>query len=196
MGLCESNCKRSRGGRCSDADSKGPCNACYAHTCNDKCRAKCKEPVDTDAGAPACDTTCSDACTGSCTARANAECQVDCQAEVYTVCEEEQVETCETDCETTGGAIFCDGKFLIASDIKACAAELSAKVDIQVDVSIDGDVDVGNKSPDKEEADSVEDKLSNACAVRARGSSRGGSELSSFGLFLVGLVFARRRALG
>ena len=39
-----------------------------------------------------------------------------------------------------GGAIVCNGEFINASNLKDCAAELSAQVSIDLDVDIDVDV--------------------------------------------------------
>jgi MYXO-CTERM domain-containing protein len=139
-----------------------------------------------------CPETCTKVCDGSCTAQANAQCQIDCQTPVYTTCETSTVERCQTDCETTGGAIFCDGQFLSASDIDACAAQLSAEFDIQVDVM--ASVSVTTSGTD---SDDGEPKNTINCAVAPMGPTGGGPGknhlLALFGLGALGLLSSRRR---
>jgi MYXO-CTERM domain-containing protein len=46
------------------------------------------------------------------------------------------VEQCDTDCQTTGGAIFCDGQFLNVTNVNDCAAQLAAEINVNVDVQV------------------------------------------------------------
>jgi hypothetical protein len=123
---------------------------------------------------------------------------VDCQNKVYTECQEKEVKTCKKDCETTGGAIFCDGKFLHADDIEDCAAALADRIDIHVDLSAVVHVDVDTKDKDKSDSvvDKVDDKVDDACAVATMGSQRGAPTAprwAAFGLMALGLVVRRVR---
>lgn len=193
MGLCRSDCAQACPGDCADSERKGPCQACCSHNCNDKCEAKCKdappapEPMD-------CMPTCTTACSGSCTAKANVMCQVSCQTDVYTQCETEMVEKCETDCMTTGGAIFCEGQFMSASDINACADELAAEVDIhvevmlEVDASVDVDLSGGGKDDDGDgDGDSVI-----SCSLSDAGTGTGSLPAALTMLGLAGVLYRRR----
>lgn len=189
--LCTADCKEDF---CDDfCEGEGQCNACCGHNCDRKCERKCEDVEDPEPE-EVCMTNCSEACTGSCTAQATTECQLDCQTEVIEECETDMVETCETTCEDKGGAIFCDGQFLNASDIDDCAAELAEKVDIDVHIeaSVDADVDVCSGDDCDEEDTSVGEEIDNACTVsRVHGSSVGGGAavLGS----LLGLAFIRSR---
>jgi hypothetical protein len=124
---------------------------------------------------------------GSCTAEANIDCQIDCQTEQYVECEEEMVETCETECDTTGGAIFCNGQFLAAEDIEDCADELAAEIEIEVDVrlEVDAEVDIDVNGNDDDEDEDGSDTI-NCSAVDA--SKPAGSGGSWFGLGLLGVA--------
>jgi hypothetical protein len=115
------------------------------------------------------------------------------------------VKTCKEECETTGGAIFCDGEFLHASNIEDCAAALAAKIDVHVDLdlSINADVDVdvgGGKDNDKDDAedkaDSVADEVDDACSVATAGSAHSPERrapLAVLSLAALGLTVLRRR---
>jgi ribulose 1,5-bisphosphate synthetase/thiazole synthase len=50
------------------------------------------------------------------------------------VCKTELVERCHEECEQTGGAIFCGGQFINATDVQACADEIEAEFSIHVEV--------------------------------------------------------------
>ena len=69
-------------------------------------------------------------------------CQVDCQTNSWESCQTTIRERCTTSCEDKGGAIFCDGQFINASNIDDCAAELSASLSIRLDVNLDIDTHV------------------------------------------------------
>jgi MYXO-CTERM domain-containing protein len=75
------------------------------------------------------------ACDGSCTSTSDTTCQINCQTNSFQNCETTTVEQCHTECTNRGGAIFCDGQFLNASDLETCASELVDKISIHVDIS-------------------------------------------------------------
>ncbi len=138
MGLCMSDCQMEATAGCEDTDKHGQCRSSGAHCCADRCRNECDQATETTT----CEPVCTSACTGSCDARANLQCQVGCQAERFTTCEETVVEECNTECEQTGAAIFCEGQFLATGgDLEACANDLAASFDFQLDVEIDIDVE-------------------------------------------------------
>jgi hypothetical protein len=103
------------------------------------------------------------------------------------------VEKCETECETTGGAIFCDGQFLNVADVDDCAAELAAEIDIEVDLDIQADVDVDIDPPTTSNDDDDDDN-DFSCAVQG-GANPGGSGSAPALLGLLGAVWAARRLL-
>ncbi|MDB4976835.1 MAG: keratin associated protein [Myxococcaceae bacterium] len=128
MGLCVSNCQ----GSCTQ---DGTHKSCCGHNCEARCEDECKNAPAPVAQPAECQTTCTSACSGSCTAQANTECQISCQDVVYTQCETELVDVCMTTCEQKGGAIFCDGQFINATNADSCSAELKLK--LKIDVAVD-----------------------------------------------------------
>lgn len=150
-------------------------------------------------------TNCTEACSGSCTAQATVDCQLSCQTEVIQECETEMVETCETECEDKGGAIFCDGQFVNASDVEACASELSAEIEIDIDIQASVDIDINGGDGDDEcdaEADDCEDgdnesvgeEIDKACTVsNVRPTTLGGSAGAFAAIAALAFMRTRRR---
>lgn len=130
-GLCMSDCQQDCTDACADSSEPGQCRSSCAQCCSNGCDDECTgEPA--EECAPVCET----ACAGSCNGRANIVCQVTCQSDLYTVCEEEVVEECKDECNTSGGAIFCDGQFLATgSDPGACADAIQTEFGREIDVS-------------------------------------------------------------
>lgn len=173
MGLCVSDCKEQcpNGGR-------GRRGACCAHSCNKRCEQKCSAEPPPVTEPAECTETCTTACSGSCTAEANMECQLDCQTtEVFDQCETETIETCTTTCEEEGGAIFCDGQFVNASNARSCADELKAKFNFNIDIDVRGTVseaadDVADGT--RETADRTKKKAKQLCSVAYAGAGGAG----------------------
>jgi hypothetical protein len=195
MELCVADCDGPGGeDACGSAGHKGPCSRCEKHNCDKRCHEKCGD----DDSAPKkvttvteCMPTCTNACSASCTAKANTQCQVDCQERTYTQCEQKMVEHCDTECKDKGGAIFCDGQFVNASNAQSCADELRAKLSIDIDVkaSVSAAGNAASKTADK-----VSNKIDKACAVAdvgARGTHEPLAALCS--LTALGLWLAKRR---
>lgn len=101
------------------------------------------------------------------------------------------VEQCDTECETTGGAIFCNGQFLNVADIDDCAAELTAEIDIHVDLDIAADVDVDINPPKASTPDDDGDTIFN-CAFRPIGAA-GSTNAGLPALGFVAALWAARR---
>jgi hypothetical protein len=118
-----------------------------------------------------CTQTCSNACSGSCTATANVTCQQNCQTDVYTECETATIETCETKCMEEGGAIFCDGQFVNASNSRSCADEIKAKLSIDIDFGAIG-----------EDIEDVADDIGEGTEEGYRATKKKTKELCSVGL--------------
>jgi hypothetical protein len=145
-----------------------------------------------------CTTTCNTACSGSCSAQANVQCQLDCQAQAYTNREQQMVERCNTSCETTGGAIFCDGQFLNVANIDDCAAELAADVDIAVNLDVQAAEQVHVSAPNRANTTAADSGRSvSNCALSGAGlSAAGPTSAAGAGLpllALAALLTARRR---
>jgi MYXO-CTERM domain-containing protein len=137
MGQCMSSCQQDCNDACDGAEH-GECRSTCAHNCGEKCeQSKCR---DDDADVE-CAPKCGLACEGSCWATASSECQISCSLEQYSVCKTDLVERCHEECEQTGGAIFCGGQFLNATDIQACADEIEAEFSFHVEVKAKAEVD-------------------------------------------------------
>lgn len=178
-------------GACGRAAHQSACGRCNKHNCDKKCEAKCgdraaEKKVTT---VTECMPTCTNACSASCTAKMNTQCQVDCQEQTYTQCEQSMVEQCKTECMQDGGAIFCDGQFVNASNSQTCADELLAK--IEIDIDIDGAIKtVGDTTTGA--AECVGDEVDKACSVANPGAGSS-APLALIPLAVVGLWRITRR---
>jgi MYXO-CTERM domain-containing protein len=116
------------------------------------------------------------------------DCVLSCQTDNYTTCETDTVKTCNTTCQTKGGAIFCDGQFLNASDLQACAdqlaTEFSFSLDVTAHVSVSGDGTVTKTN-------SNGTKTTSSCAFSPPTSGHGGVAWGA--MAALGIAVARRR---
>lgn len=132
--VCVSECTDS----CtSDAISKkhfgGDANKCSkgcSHDCNTQCDTCSTTDQSTD-----CTTKCMSLVESECKEEVNRDCVLTCQTDNYQSCETETVNTCNTTCQDKGGALFCDGQFLNASDLQSCADQLAAEFSFNIDVT-------------------------------------------------------------
>jgi len=129
--ICRDTCLSDCNVKCADAQNPECCQHACPQTCNRKCEERCHGDDQKVDCAPKCVT----ACDGTCTSTSDTSCQVDCQTVQWESCQTTIHEKCRTDCTDKGGAIFCNGEFLNADNLKDCAAELSAQLSISVDVS-------------------------------------------------------------
>jgi len=172
MDLCLSDCDdEDEDSYCGSSKHRSACGRCTKHNCDERCEAKCGDANEQKkvTSATECSATCTNACSASCTAKVNTQCQVDCQESTYTSCEQKMVETCQTNCMDKGGAIFCDGQFVNASNAQSCADEIKAKIDIDIDVkgAVEDVGDTVSGAADKA-CDSVD-----KCSVREAGAGTG-----------------------
>jgi MYXO-CTERM domain-containing protein len=101
------------------------------------------------------------------------------------------VQHCEEECETTGGAIFCDGQFLNYADVRACADQLAAELNIMVDIEVEGDVDT-DCDGDECEADG-DGRLSAGCLATVDPEGRGRGALLALMALLLFIGWPRKR---
>ena len=182
-GMCMSSCQQDCSNNCADAaGNKGECRSSCAQNCGEICEKR----TATDES-PTCEPRCTVACEGSCTARASSGCQITCQEKEFTVCKTEMVQQCKEDCDTTGGALFCDGQFLAAGELQACADELLAELAIAVNIEIEVE---GKCTGDGCEG-SAEAEGSGGCFSTI--DARGGLGGTLMALGIVGLHLTRRR---
>jgi hypothetical protein len=145
---CFPECARSCPAECAGADDPEFCEASCEANCDGECTSQCNDlPIDAS-----CYKHCTECCTGTCRATSTMSCQIECQQTEVEECTTVRQTECETGCEK-GGALFCDGEFLLAGEaMDECAAALD-----ELDVSIDGWGDRLGLS--EEEQDDVEDQV-------------------------------------
>jgi len=185
--VCTSECKDS----CtSDAVSKGhfggDSNKC-GRNCEHDCNARCDTCSTTDQ-ATDCTTKCTSIIENECTEEVNRDCVLSCQTDNYTSCETETVNTCNTTCQNKGGALFCDGQFLEASDLQACADQLAAEFSFNIDVTAHAAVN-GNGTVTTTNSDGS--KSTTKCSFSPPTTGTSGALFG--GLAVLGLALARRR---
>ena len=129
--MCHRNRPADCDSKCAGAENGNRCHAACSHTWDRKCGDRCHH----DDNAVSCSDKCVTACDGSCVSTSDTTCQINCQTNSFQSCETTTTERCHTECTNRGGAIFCDGQFLNASDLESCASELLDKVSIHVDIS-------------------------------------------------------------
>lgn len=185
--VCTSEC----GSNCtSDAVSKGhfggdsdKCGKNCSHDCDSQCDTCSSTDQTTD-----CMTKCMSVTDHECTEEVNRDCVLSCQTDNYTSCETDTVNTCNTTCQDKGGALFCDGQFLEASNLQDCAdqlaAEFSFNIDVtaQVAVTADGAVTTTNNDGSK---------TTTKCSFGPPAPGKSGMALGA--LAMLGLAMARRR---
>jgi hypothetical protein len=86
-----------------------------------------------------------------------------------------------------GGALFCDGQFVNASNTKSCADELNAKLKFDIDIDVKGSVNGA--------VDATKDAGEDICSVGAVGgpNSGGTGAAALLGLCATVLGFQRSR---
>lgn len=128
MGLCMSDCQMDCNDACADAPDQGACRSTCAHTCSETCHDQCD-----GAEEQSCDPVCGLVCAGSCAGQANMDCQISCQSQTFAECETTVVSECQTDCESSGGALFCDGSYVAhSSSITECVHAIQAELDLEI----------------------------------------------------------------
>lgn len=157
---------------------QGRCHKNCEHDCNAHCESSSTSDQSTD-----CETKCLSIVENQCTEEVNRDCVLECQTNNYQDCETQTVETCNTTCKDKGGALFCDGQYIEASDLQACADQLASEFSFTIDVSAHAVVTGTNKE--------TADKVSTKCSFGT--PTRGGSEAALGALAVLGVVLARRR---
>jgi MYXO-CTERM domain-containing protein len=109
------------------------------------------------------------------------------------------VEQCMTDCEDSGGAIFCDGQFVNADNAQSCADQVEASLSITIDIegaisaAADAVADTANDVADatSDTAGCVDEKV---CSVSNVGAGHGAGTLVLLGPLGLALFLRRRRS--
>ncbi len=185
--VCTSECTDS----CtSDAVSKkdfdGDMDKCHQGCAND-CDAQCDSCSTTDQSTD-CMTKCMSITQSECTEEVNRDCVLSCQTDNFTNCQTTTVNTCTTSCQDKGGALFCDGQFLDADDLQACADQLAAEFSFNIDVSAQATVN-GNGSVTTTNGNGT--KTTTKCSFSPPTQGENGMALGA--LAVLGMAVARRR---
>jgi len=154
------------------------CQRSCAHDCNARCDSSSSSDQTTD-----CETKCQSVVENVCVEEVNRECVLSCQTDTYESCETETVNTCNTTCKDKGGALFCDGQFIGASNVQDCADQLAAEFSMTVEIAVDKAVDA---------TEDCIDSTKSKCSFSP--PTRGGSGALALGaLAALGVVLGRRR---
>lgn len=180
---CTDNCTKDA---VSKNDFDGDMNKCHqgcAHDCDTQCNTCSETDQSTD-----CMTKCMSVTTSECTEEVNRDCVLSCQTDNYTNCETDTVNTCNTTCTDKGGALFCDGQFIDADDLQACAdqlaTEFSFNIDVTAHVAVNGNGSVTTTNDNGK-------KTTTKCSFSPPTPGKNGMALGA--LALLGVVVARRR---
>jgi MYXO-CTERM domain-containing protein len=133
-------------------------------------------------------TKCMTVVENECKEEVNRECVLSCQTDNFTSCETDTTNTCTTTCHDKGGALFCDGQYIDASDLQACADQLAAEFSFNIDVTAHATVN-GNGTVTTTNSDGS--KTTTKCSFSPPTRGHNGMVLGA--LAALGLVAARRR---
>lgn len=128
-GSCYGDCEASAMARCGSGDSQ--CIASGQASCETECQVSC----DLVPATAECSAQCEGSCTGSCSANADAyvSCQAECRGPKFDGCEASVTGGCEAACETSEGALFCDGNYVDHDgNLASCVDSLRAALNIMV----------------------------------------------------------------
>lgn len=117
---CHTECDQPTTDQCTQKHPNEDCVTMAKAQCDTRCKEACKVPSNN------CEEHCNRCCTGACTTQVNFDCDFSCRAELKG--------SCQAHCDKPEGAIFCNGQYVNASDVKSCLSYLATK-GIKVDVS-------------------------------------------------------------
>ena len=157
----------------------GRCQKSCAHDCNVQCESSSSSDQTTD-----CETKCLSVIESQCKEEVNRDCVLSCQTDNYESCQTETVNTCNTTCKDKGGAIFCDGQYIGASNLQACADQLATEFSFDIDVTAHAVATVTNNS----NGSKTEAKCSFAPPTRGQGGA-----VALGALAALGIALSRRR---
>jgi MYXO-CTERM domain-containing protein len=171
---CTADCAGGCDAQCSDSQCVATCEANCSATCDTECNVV---PASAD-----CTASCEGSCSGSCTAESTLSCQSACTSSLYVDCTTDVQGGCVTACDSTDGALFCDGHYVdVEGDLAACVSALKDLLNIEVSGYADASC----------EGNTCKAEAGVGCSIGA--GQRGA--VSFAGLFLLGMVlaFGRRR---
>jgi hypothetical protein len=169
---CHDECDAPIEAQCVKKGGVADCKKQAQAQCDMHCKDSCKVPPSN------CDEHCNSCCVGFCDTELNFACDLSCTAKVEG--------SCEASCSKPEGAIFCNGQYVNATDVKACITYLATR-DIKVDTSAKGSLSC--TGTDCSGIGAVK-----GCAVCASGNGYGVAILGIFGVVLARRVVRRRRS--
>jgi hypothetical protein len=120
---CHAECDAPVEAQCVSKGGVKDCKVQAQAQCDMHCKDSCKVPPSN------CDEHCNTCCQGSCDTQLNFDCDLSCTAKVEA--------NCDVACAKPEGAIFCNGQYVNATDLKACITYLATR-SIKVDTSASG----------------------------------------------------------
>ena len=180
---CSDNCTASAVSKGHFGGDSNKCSSSCAHDCNSQCDTCSSSDQTTD-----CTTKCLSVIQSECTEEVNRDCVLSCQTDNYESCQTDTVNTCNTTCQNKGGALFCDGQYLGADDLQACADQLAAEFSFNIDVTAHVAVN-GNGSVTTTNGNGS--KSTTKCSFSPPMPGRNGMLVGA--LAVVGIALGRRR---
>ncbi|HKO46296.1 MAG TPA: hypothetical protein VJV79_01150 [Polyangiaceae bacterium] len=175
---CSDSCTTSAVSKNHFQGDRGKCQKSCDHDCNARCESSSTSDQTTD-----CETKCSSVIENVCVEEVTRDCVLSCQTNNYESCETETVNTCNTTCKDKGGALFCDGQFIGASDLQACADQLASEFSFNINVAAKAVADT---------ASDCVDSASSKCSFGPPTRGQGGM-VALGALAALGVVLSRRR---
>jgi hypothetical protein len=174
---CHSECDETCVTKCNESPSGDDCVTQCKGSCNIHCKSACAAPSTMD-----CVQHCRECCHGSCDTQVNLECDLQCFARLEG--------GCKAHCSKPEGALFCNGQYVFASDIKECIAYLATKgIKVDASASASGSVKCGLSGCESD----GETKSSVSCSAAPGESSPLGTSGVAAAVAALGLAAARRR---
>jgi len=187
--VCVSECSDSCTNHAVTKGSFGGDHDKCSKNCSHDCEARC-DTCSTSDQSTDCMTKCASVTDSECKEEVNRDCVLDCQTTNYESCQTETVNTCTTSCQDKGGALFCDGQFIDASDLQACASQLQAEfsfnIDVTAHVAVSGDGTVTTTHDDGS-------KTTTSAKCSFSPSTRGRNGMVLGALAVLGIAVSRRR---
>jgi hypothetical protein len=122
---CHAECDGPVEAQCKAKGGVQDCKVQAQAQCDMHCKDSCKIPPSN------CDEHCNTCCTGACDTQLNFDCDLKCTVDVQA--------KCDVACKKPEGAVFCNGQYVNATDVKACVTYLATR-NIKVDTSASGSV--------------------------------------------------------
>ncbi|MCS6898911.1 MAG: hypothetical protein RMJ98_04450 [Myxococcales bacterium] len=123
MAKIDSNCQGRCAGEANKASCESSCKSELQGTCKGQGSASCEAKCQGTKGTADCKGTCKAACEGGCDAQAQARATCDgylrCKSPLKVQCQTDFQANCEGQCQSSGGALVCNGQVVSYGDLNA-----------------------------------------------------------------------------